>query len=211
MRTTVVVAASDGGRQLLPSTARDAETVIAADGGLDLAEDLGLRPGLLVGDLDSVTRPALERARTAGVDVREFAADKDLTDLELALAAAAGTDADRTVVLGGAGGRLDHLLANIAVIASSATPIEGWLGTALVVPVAEHWQLDVPEGLLVSLIAFGGDAVVTATGLQWGLADEVLAAGAARGVSNRALGGAIEVTVSSGVVLVVIPDAGVLL
>ena len=62
--------------------------MIAADAGLDHAEALGLPVDLVVGDLDSVSKEALERARRAGIAIEEHPAAKDQTDLELALDAA---------------------------------------------------------------------------------------------------------------------------
>ena len=44
-----------------------ADTVVCADSGLDHAYSLGFQPDVVIGDFDSVTSAALERARTAGV------------------------------------------------------------------------------------------------------------------------------------------------
>src|SRR5690606_31025561 len=72
--------------QAVPSLA--GARIIAADGGLDLAEQLRLSPDVVVGDMDSVSATALERARSAGVEVKTHPTAKDETDLELALAEA---------------------------------------------------------------------------------------------------------------------------
>ena len=70
-------------------------------------------------------RPRLGRPRRArtppsapGADVERHPADKDATDLELALRRARATrGAQRIVVVGGGGGRLDHFLANALLLA----------------------------------------------------------------------------------------------
>lgn len=211
MRTFVIVAASDGGEQLVPGAAWSVELVVAADGGLDLAEQHGLRASVVVGDMDSVSPGALARAHDQGSEVVVSSTDKDQTDLELALDAVEragnGDAATRTLVLGGAGGRLDHLLGNVGAIASAASPTEGWIGTALVVPVRERWTHVLPAGLTVSLLAWGGDAVVTTLGLRWPLAAERLELGSARGMSNVADGGDVLISVTEGCVLLVLPEA----
>ena len=62
----------------------EADMVIAADRGADNAIALGLTVDLLVGDLDSVSEETLAACHT----VVQHPIDKDVTDLELALAAA---------------------------------------------------------------------------------------------------------------------------
>ncbi|HTL86619.1 MAG TPA: thiamine diphosphokinase, partial [Acidimicrobiia bacterium] len=59
--------------------------VIAADSGLAVANALGVHVDLLVGDLDSVETSAVEIAEASGTTVARHPAEKDATDLELAL------------------------------------------------------------------------------------------------------------------------------
>src|SRR5882762_5122683 len=84
--------------------------VIAADSGIDYAAALGLRVDEAVGDFDSVTPAGLAAVEAAGAVIERHPAAKDETDLELALGAALRVGAHRVTVVGGVGGRLDHLL-----------------------------------------------------------------------------------------------------
>ncbi|HEY3434518.1 MAG TPA: thiamine diphosphokinase, partial [Solirubrobacterales bacterium] len=97
----------------------DGAPVVAADSGLDSALALGLRADVVVGDLDSVTPGALATAEAAGARVVRHPADKDETDLALALAEAGELlgGRGRVVVVGGVEGRLDHLLAEVLALA----------------------------------------------------------------------------------------------
>ena len=93
-----------------------AAAVIAADGGLRHLLPLGHRPDALIGDLDSL--PAGVVAEEAAGRVIRHPRDKDETDLELALLyAVAQYPGHEVLILGGFGGRLDHMLANILVLA----------------------------------------------------------------------------------------------
>ncbi len=91
MRTALVFA---GGERPPPSAVDGllaADVVIAADSGLGHALALGCAVDLVVGDLDSVDPDDARRARRpAGAVVEQHPADKDATDLELALDAARG-------------------------------------------------------------------------------------------------------------------------
>ena len=94
--------------------------VIAADSGLDHAHSLGFHADLVVGDLDSVDPDVLRAAREQGTEIELHPAEKDSTDLDLALEAARARGAIRVTVVGGNGGRLDHLLANVLLLAAAA-------------------------------------------------------------------------------------------
>ena len=180
--------------------------VVAADAGLDHAHAAGLTVAVAVGDMDSVSPEALAASELSGTRIERHPTDKDQTDLELALELAARL-ADRVIVIGAAGGRLDHLIGNLNVLASpqwSGVDIEAWLGNAQAIVVHHHRTLDVELGTTVSLFALGGPARVTTTGLAWPLDDEILDPLTSRGVSNRATTSSPQLSVYEGVVLVVV-------
>jgi len=189
----------------LPTDAR----VIAADSGLAQAKLLGLIPDLVIGDLDSVDPTDLAEAQAADVPVERHPEDKDATDLELALDRAVAMGHSNVILIGGHGGRLDHLLGNALVLASDrygAVHIEWWVrDTRVVVARArECTELAGTMGDVVSLIAVGGPAtdIVTA-GLRWPLENETLAPGSTRGISNELTASAASVTIGSGVLLLI--------
>lgn len=101
--------------------------IIAADSGLETAEAFGFSPDLILGDMDSIRDKALLNAYPQD-RVKTFIQDKDYTDTELALEEArnicpADSDDGTTVVLiGGDGGRIDHLLGIYDLFASGLRP-----------------------------------------------------------------------------------------
>ncbi|MBW3611186.1 MAG: thiamine diphosphokinase [Actinobacteria bacterium] len=185
--------------------------VIAADSGLDQAAILGLDVDLAVGDFDSLAPAALEAAMAAGCRVERHPAAKDHTDLELGLRAALEHGCRRVVVVGGHGGRLDHLLANALVLAGATTAgmeVEALMGPGRlrVIRAGGPHSLHGRAGQLVTLLALGGAALgVRTTGLRYPLADEDLQPGSTRGVSNEMLATDASVRVRHGTLLVVRP------
>ena len=90
--------------------ARGASLIVAADSGLQTAENAGLRPDWIIGDMDSIDD--LGRLEKYPADkIRRFQPDKDQTDTELALDLLWEQGCDKTCILGGGGGRLDHIFA----------------------------------------------------------------------------------------------------
>ena len=72
--------------------------------------------------------------------------------------------------------------------------------------VRDRAELATSPGATVSLLAWHGDATgVTTSGLRWPLHDAVLPAGSAIGTSNEAVATEIVVSVTGGVVAVVVP------
>jgi thiamine pyrophosphokinase len=182
-------------------------SVIAADGGLDHVYALGLRIDLLVGDLDSVSASALARARSEGVAIDHHATAKDETDLELALDHVCARGVTRALVLGAGGGRLDHALGNLLLLASdryASIELDAWIGDATVSVVRVHRRFSLRAGDVVSLFAVGAPAFgVTTHGLEYPLHHEMLHPGSSRGISNVVLDGPIMVEVADGVLLAV--------
>lgn len=183
--------------------------VIAADSGLDQAAALGITADLVIGDMDSVSTDALERAASTGVAIEEHPVDKDATDLELALERAAAAGFEDILLVGGNGGRIDHLLGNALLLAAdrfAAINVEWWVRTTRVSIVRARNPVTIvgQPGDLVSLLSAGGAADgVTATGLRWALSGERLEPGSTRGISNEVVGATAKIAVDSGVLIVI--------
>lgn len=165
--------------------------VIAADGGSLYAETLGLQLHAVIGDLDSLSEDALIGLSTKQVDIhiQKSPAEKDETDLELALLYAAELGAMQIVVLGAFGGRLDMSIANLLLLTHpqlTGIRIEIWNGnqTAWIIrPPGDEIQGQAGDTL--SLIPLHGEAKgVTTRNLAYPLHDETLPAGPSRGLSN---------------------------
>ena len=110
-----------GGDPISPQRIRElgsVDLIIAADSGAEAAVAAGLNVDVLVGDLDSISPATLENVHNLGTAIEAHAPDKDATDLELAILSAQDRGATAVTVVGGGGGHLDHLLGNVAVVAS---------------------------------------------------------------------------------------------
>lgn len=167
-----------------------ADQLVAVDGGLIHCVDLGVWPSVLIGDLDSAPPGLVAQANRRQVRRLDFPADKDATDLELALEFAANAGATRFTIVAAFGGRLDHELATIALLASDRwAPIivTATDGQRLLHVVRNDCNLALTPGATVSLVPWHDDvAGVTTLGLRWPLRNETLLLGSTRGVSNVA-------------------------
>ena len=156
------------------------------------------------------SRPEASTAlRAAGIPVEVAPEAKDESDTELAIRAALARAADAITIVGGLGGRPDHLLANVGLLALEA------LGERPVELLDERTRISIirgpgrrelrgRDGDLVSLLPFGsGVDGVSTDGLAWRLVDEALPIGPARGLSNVRVGLVASVAIRSGWLVVV--------
>lgn len=193
------------------------DLVVAADGGLRHAAAFGLRVDRWVGDGDSTSPAELEALAATGAVIDRVAADKDESDTELALLAVAAAGADAVTILGALGGpRVDHALANVALLQHQAlerrrTRMYDEHGARLsLLAGPDHRglpgraELAGRLGDLVSLLPLGGSALEVSTeGLRYPLDDEPLVIGRARGLSNVRIAPVARVTVASGRLLLI--------
>ncbi|MEY8461437.1 thiamine diphosphokinase [Eggerthellaceae bacterium 24-137] len=162
------------------------DAVIAVDGGYASLVAAGCTPDLAIGDFDSLGY------MPDGVPVKAFPAEKDASDMELALEEALARGADAVEVYGALGGRLDHTLANLLLLASFA---ERGLAVAtvgeaerivflvgpgeLVLPAADEGIVsvfsltDVSTGVVEEGLKYGLDGVALTNRTSWGLSNEL--------------------------------------
>ena len=222
LMTVVVVLGGDASfvdlsRSDLPPGA----VVVAADSGLDAARAAGIPVHHVIGDFDSVDPQSLAEAEASGVHIHRHPADKDATDgelaLDLAVSLAAGLalssppEVVELVVLGGGGGRLDHLLADVLALAAPAlahldVTAHFGLATITIVRPGRPRMVAGQVGEQVSLLPIHGRARgVSTNGLRWALVDADLVAGTTRAVSNEFLAPSATVAVAQGALAVIQP------
>ncbi len=203
----IVAGGSAFSPSLVPFVGADT-VVIAVDRGVERAIDLGWSIDVAVGDFDSLDPAFVARLDDLALEVQRHDADKDLTDLELALDVSLRRGSGRVLVVGIEGGRPDHALANLLLVASDrfrSLDVEMALdhGRAWVVHHELHGSL--PAGALLSVLPVHGPAVVSIDGVRWPLDHRPLAAGTTQGVSNEAVGGQFDLTIHTGTAISIIP------
>lgn len=197
MPTALVVAdAPLPSRSLLDPLRREADLIVAADGGANRALKAGLPVDWIVGDLDGVTAEALRRMPPGRV-VRDE--DRNDSDLEKAMRFVHGRGFDSAIIVGAIGERLDHTLGTLAVIAAwhdriDIRVIDDHFTTIVVDPALEF---EAPLGTMVSLVAPAGATGVTTRGLRYALRNARLAF-STRGIHNEVVSNPVRVEVTKG-------------
>src|SRR5262249_12740601 len=87
--------------------------LVAVNGGINHCVSLGLRPDLLIGDLDSADPHLLKSV--SNIPIKSYPKDKNKTDLEIALKLVSQNGEELTVFWA-LSGRTDHLLGNLVLL-----------------------------------------------------------------------------------------------
>ena len=211
-----VVAGSPVAQKPIRLAPGPADRVIAADYGAHHVLAWGWPLHLLIGDLDSLPAADLEAIQAMGIPMVTAPAAKDETDLELALMHALDGGARELVICAALGGRADHMLANVLLLArpeladASAAIVEAGQTVRLlrggVSAAGETAHLTVvgAAGDLLTLLPLAGDARgVTTAGLLYPLSDEPLLFGRARGISNVLSASVAQIWLREGLLLVI--------
>ena len=180
---------------------RPGDYVLAADGGWEICRAAGFRADELLGDFDSMPMP-----EAPGLRITRFPVEKDDTDTILCIDRALALGYDDILLVGGAGGRLDHTLANVQ---------------ALVYALDRHARIALADGKIWMTALRGGEIAlprrkgklsvfalsetvrgVTISGTKYELTDGELHFGYPLGVSNEFDADAARVSVREGTLLI---------
>lgn len=209
MRVLIVGSGSTPDISLLKKRYEWADLVIAADGGGVHLLCNHLIPHVLLGDFDSISLASLDKLKAhPGIEVFSFSTHKDFTDMELAINLAIERGATEVVLMGASGSRLDHTTQNIFLLYPL---LEKGIKASLE---DDHNQVFLTNRTLsikkqgnqkVSLLSLTPCVEgLTTEGLSYPLNEATLRFGSSWGISNEFLGETAAVTLSKGLLLVIL-------
>ena len=178
--------------------------VIAADAGIRYLEQCGITANLIIGDFDSLNHIPTHPNTTV------LNPEKDDTDMLAAVRE--GIKAGYSVfhIYCGMGGRLDHTIANIQILAYlSQNGMQGFLfGKDIVLTAITNQKIafdKIPSGY-ISVFSYTEKAEgVNLHGLKYELNNATLTNTFPLGVSNEFIGKESSISVNSGTLLIVFP------
>ena len=209
MSFEIIVSSSDtvclvGGAELDPRALsvaiKEVSHFVGVDGGADHLLRADLQPTAVIGDLDSIS----DGARVAFANVTHHVSEQSTTDFEKALLRVA---APAVLCLGFTGGRVDHALSVLNVMARYACRAILLMDEHDVCFVARPGRsvLSLPKETRVSLMPLGA-ATVTVSGVKWSFENRLMTPAGFTSPSNAALGGDVTVE-TDGPVLITLPLA----
>jgi thiamine pyrophosphokinase len=181
--------------------------IICCDGGARHFQYLGIKPDVIIGDMDSIDPALLASYSTQGIKIIKYPANKDFTDTELALDYALSLKPEAIFIWGALGGRIDHTLANVFLLCKGR---EKGIRTYLVDEYGEAFVLDKETsfsneiGKTVSLLALSPEVTgINLTGFLYPLKEGTLIIGDSRCISNIITDACAGISVRQGKLLII--------
>lgn len=168
--------------ELLTLARTVAPRIVAADGGAGVVLATGAVPEAIIGDMDSLD----PKARAAFADRLYHIAEQETTDFEKCLARIA---APLVIGVGFLGGRMDHSLASLNVLArhrDRAVILLNEADVCCMVP-AGGMRLSLPVGARLSLLPLGSARLWT-EGLRWNVDGAEMTPDGFISISNESAG-----------------------
>jgi len=197
-------------KKLLDERAGGELLIVAADSGLALAEASGIIPDWVVGDMDSIDSEK-QLSHYPKERVIYYPVDKDYTDTEIALTLLWEKGCEDAWIVGGGGGRLDHIFGIRDLFERDPYPCR-WITANEDIRCIDgadkknnSLNLGVGQGKLVSIFPLGdGPWEASSSGLKWELGNAHWKRGLF-GLSNVALlNEEIEINVKRGRFMIIL-------
>lgn len=209
MNGLVILIVANGAKPaetMLHHYATQSDVLIAADGGATVCLHAGLRPDVIIGDMDSFRAQPEFGELNIIIDT-----DQETNDLEKALKHAKMLGGSHVTILGATGIRLDQTLKNISVMQQfygifDELIFRDELCWMRILP--QDFSFDVNPGTVVSLFPISGVVEgITTSGLKYPLNNESLENGVRDGSSNESISSKVTVTHRSGSLLLMVFDS----
>lgn len=113
---TLIISGGNINKEFLQKILKENEydKIIAADKGLEILNEINVKPDYIIGDFDSVNKEILEQYKN--IPITYLKPEKDFTDTHMALKYAIEHRATKTTIVGAIGTRFDHSIANIHIL-----------------------------------------------------------------------------------------------
>ena len=207
MRCVIICAAPNADLGFIKSQIKSDDIIICADGGLEYARKLGIKPDLAVGDFDSY------KGEIAEITEKKITLDthKDETDTLCCINEGIKNGCDTFLLLSALGGRFDHSFANLSLLQYITDKnCKGYIKTeneTVTMLKKGVYTFENLKGKTFSLFPFACDkAVVSYKNTEYPLLNGDVQSSTAVGISNVFTDCKSEITIHSGYALLFINE-----
>lgn len=181
--------------------------IICADGGANNLNKLGIKPDLIVGDLDSIDETTLKFFKEENIEFLKFPKAKNSTDSELCVDIAIDKKPKEIYMFGFTGTRLDHTLANINLLKKiNNNNIIGFIiddNNKITISNKDIKINYESEYKYISFISLKESSIITLKGFKYPLKDYILKQDSTICVSNEFDDEKAQIDLKDGLILII--------
>ena len=181
---------------------KEADQVIAVDGGADNCIKLGVTPDYIIGDLDSISLEAKTKFEKKSRLI--YDGDQNKTDMQLAINLSNSLKPEKIIFTGTIGNRIDHTIANIFSLAHAKADSKIVDEYNEVYFVKKNLELSGKKGDLVSILSVSDVQGLTYEGLKWNLNKADVPSGWI-GICNEMIEEKAKISLAYGKIIVIKP------
>ncbi|MBR3791793.1 MAG: thiamine diphosphokinase [Clostridia bacterium] len=201
MRAVIIGNGAITNYDIIRKRLRNDDYIICADGGYNHTKELGVKPSVVIGDMDSIGDNDYD-GEIINLPIR-----KDFTDSEVCVKYILLKHFDEVMMLGFTGKRQDHAISNLLLLKQFAdAETKAYIvdeNNEIYCTNSEN-TIYGKKGDIVSIIPITGNLCgVTTKGLDYPLNDETLIFGESRGVSNIMTSDKCTISIKSGIGLII--------
>ena len=180
---------------------------IAADGGARNCINMRIVPDLIIGDMDSITIKLMENLKMNSKTIKfiNTSPEKDESDTQLALDFAINAGVKQVLVVGAIGGRIDHSLANLILLAApnyNNADVRIITENSEIFMVKKSCSINGTIGKKISIFSLTPFTYFESTsGLKYRLKNERLYFSPVRGLSNEFIKTTAKISIGKGEIL----------
>lgn len=189
MKALVISSGTIKNYNILESISKEADFIICADGGMDHIMKINRLPDLVLGDLDSISKDALDYVNENNITIQKYSSIKDATDTDLAMEYLVEKGFNDITLMGVTGTRQDHTLANILLLNKlHAKDIKGKIvdDNNIIYLIDDYLELEYEEGTYISIVPITENGIeVSLSGFYYNLNNYKIKFGSTYGISNK--------------------------
>ncbi|MFW6121747.1 MAG: thiamine diphosphokinase [Petrotogales bacterium] len=196
--------AKDSSDEFYLSKIDEADYLVAVDSGANLLFEIRVLPDLLIGDLDSIGRKALNWCSENDVEIMSFGTSKDETDTELALNEMYKRGFNEVLLLNALGDRPDHFITTIYLLYSYSEKMNVFINNENLISsvLSGSNLLEAKKGELWSILPVGEKIpVVSLKGFEYEIDRKTMPFSKPFGSSNVSKSNKVTINTEKGTVI----------
>jgi len=144
---------------------KDAEKIVCCDGAISFLEKENMAPHIIIGDCDSISDEQKEKYKS----LIQADHSEAYNDLQKAIKYCITNGMNEVTILGAAGWRDDHFLANIGILMHYANKLSLTMVTnyGIFIPIRQTTTFESFSGQQISIFSFSPEAEITFHGLKY--------------------------------------------